>query len=216
MNCDWGSMDVTCDCDYCKSNPTPPLHPFFFFIIMQQRAHFVCPSFSVAVIEYNNESCTGGPLFSQSRHRVTITNRLARSARTCAKKFPHPRHQETLTPPAAVQCHGVSGNIPSQFAQRFFFFFRCENLTKVRPGFLVKSTSVMKCCHTGYTRGKGLLNSLDLTHTRAVWPTGCVEKCQRVDFLNPIVPFPLCWCFRLRPAGPRDIFPEKETYLLFG
>ncbi len=62
-------------------------------------------SFNTPVHEFNNENCKEGSLFLQRHYHVTITNRLVRSARTCARKFPHNREPLIQSSCFVSWCH---------------------------------------------------------------------------------------------------------------
>lgn len=173
-------------------------------------------SFNTAVIERNDKNYKGGSLFLQSHHHVTVTNRLVRSACTCAQNF---HIIDSHWPKAAVLCCGViteSGNILSHFygilAVRTSQRYDLTSWSSRPPWW---NAVIQDICEA---KGSWTLPTL-FTYTLYVcvgaWLCGNVERCQRVGFLNPIVPFHCVGVFVWSEQAPCDIFPKRSLMCYF-
>lgn len=123
--------------------------------------------------------------------------------------------------PKQLFCVVVSRQQPGNILPHLYAIGLWEPPQELWPGFLLESTPVMKCCHTGYMWGKGLPNCPDPLHIHTVCLRtyarlrGCVERCQRVGFLNPIVPFHCVGVFVWGEQAPHDIFPTWSPTCYF-
>lgn len=113
---------------------------------------------------------------------------------------------------AAVLRRGVvtePGNIPAHL----YSIFAVRTSQRYDPASWSSSAPVMKRCHTGYMWGQGRLNSSDLKPPTCSVCVCSVERCQRVGFFNPIVPFHCVHVFVWGTSAPHDIFPKRSSII---
>lgn len=170
-------------------------------------------SFNSPVIECNNENYKGGSLFFQSHYHVTIADRLVRVYPHMCWKFPHNRDSLIQSSCFMSWCHNRARKYSVPFLRHLAVrTSQRYDLTSWSGRPLWWNAVIKDICEAKGSWTLPTSFTYALCVRACVWLLRSVERCQRVGFLNPIVPFHCVGVFVWGEQPPMT-FSQKEVLL---